>query len=106
MTPQAQRQWLIIAGMAAITYLLRAGPLLAPRGRIDGRIEQRLRYLPPALFAALIVPSLLAPAGTLEGGVRLWAGLLGLAAGWRTRSIPVTIVAGLGTFALLRWLGV
>lgn len=103
MTP-AERHWLTIAGMAVITYVLRAAPMIAPPGRIDARIERRLRYLPPALFAALIVPSLLAPAGTLQGGIRLWAGLLGLAVGWRTRSIPATIVAGLGTFALLRWL--
>jgi branched-subunit amino acid transport protein len=101
MTP-AGSHWPIIAGMAVITYALRAAPMIAPWGRIDPRIEQRLRYLPPALFAALIVPSLLAPAGTLEGGVRLWAGLFGLAVGWRTRSIPVTIVAGLAAFALLR----
>jgi branched-subunit amino acid transport protein len=100
----AQSHWTIIAGMAAITYVLRAAPMMAARWRIDARIEPRLRYLPPALFAALIVPSLLAPAGTLEGGVRFWAGLLGLAVGWRTRSIPVTIVAGLAAFALLRWL--
>lgn len=104
MTP-AGGHWPIIAGMAAITYALRAVPMIAPWGRIDARIEQRLRYLPPALFAALIVPSLLAPAGTLQGGVRLWAGFFGMAVGWRTRSIPVTILAGLGTFALLRWLG-
>ncbi len=58
------------------------------------------------LFAALIVPSLLAPAGTLQGGVRLWAGLIGLSAGWFTRSIPITIIVGLGVYALLRWLGV
>ena len=95
--------WLVIVGMAVITYALRSLPLIARWGRIDVRIEQRLRYLPPALFAALIVPSLLAPAGTLVGGVRLWAGLLGLAVGWRTRNIPVTILAGLGAFALLRW---
>jgi branched-subunit amino acid transport protein len=103
MTP-AGSHWLIIAGMAVITYALRAAPMLAPWRRIDPRIEQRLRYLPPALFAALIVPSLLAPAGTLEGGARLWAGLIGLAVGWRARNIPATIVAGLGAFALLRWL--
>jgi branched-subunit amino acid transport protein len=98
------RHWVIIAGMAAITYALRAAPVIAPWRRIDARLERRLRYLPPALFAALIVPSLLAPAGTLEGGVRLWAGLVGLAVGWCTRSIPLTILAGLSAFALLRWL--
>lgn len=98
--------WPAIVGMAAVTYALRAAPLLAPTRRNDARLEQRLRYLPPALFAALIVPSLLAPGGMLQGGIRLLAGLFGLAVGWRTRSIPVTIIAGLGAYAVLRWLGV
>lgn len=97
--------WPAIIGMAAVTYALRAAPLLAPARRIDARLEQRLRYLPSALFAALIVPSLLAPAGTVQGGFRLAAGVFGLLVGWRTRSIPATIVAGLGAYALLRWLG-
>lgn len=105
MTHWAPSHWVIIAGMAVITYVLRAAPLVIPWRRIDPRIERRLSYLPPALFAALIVPSLLAPAGTLQGGIRLWAGLLGLAVGWRTRSIPITILAGLGTYALLGRLG-
>jgi len=71
---------------------------------MDVALERWLRYLPPALFAALIVPSLLAPRGTLETGPRLWAGLVGVAIGWRTRSIPATIAVGLGTFALIRWI--
>lgn len=92
--------------MVSLPISSRAAPLLAPARHIDMRIGQRLRYLPPALFAALIVPSLLAPAGTLQGGVRLWAWLIGLGAGWFTRSIPITIIVGLGVYALLRWLGV
>jgi len=96
--------WPVIVAMAAITYVLRAAPLIVPMGRIEAGLERRLRQLPPALFAALIVPALLAPAGALLGGVRLWAGLLGLVVGWRTRSIPVTIAAGLSAYALLRWL--
>lgn len=95
--------WLVIAGMASITYMLRAAPLITSWGRVEAGVARHLRHLPPALFAALIVPALLAPAGTLDGGVRLWAGLVGLAAGWRTRSIPVTIVAGLVAYAVLRW---
>ena len=96
--------WPVIAGMAAITYVLRAAPLIASVGRVEAVVARNLRHLPPALFAALIVPALLAPAGTMQGGVRLWAGLAGLAAGWRTRSIPVTIVTGLAAYAFLRWL--
>lgn len=95
--------WFVIVGMAIITYVLRAAPLIASSGRVEAALARHLRHLPPALFAALIVPALLAPSGTMQGGVRLWAGLLGLAAGWRTKSIPVTIATGLAAYAFLRW---
>ncbi len=71
-------RWLVILGMAAVTYVLRALPLVVSWGKVDRVLERGLRYIPPALFAALIVPSLLAPAGTPETGPRLWAGLFGV----------------------------
>ena len=96
--------WSVILGMAAVTYALRALPFVLGRGGMDAALERWLRYLPPALFAALIAPSLLAPGGTLQIGPRFWAGLVGVVTAWRTRSIPATIVVGLGALAFLRWL--
>jgi branched-subunit amino acid transport protein len=96
--------WPVIVAMAAVTYALRVAPLVVVSDRLGTALERWLRYLPPALFAALIVPSLLAPAGAVQTGPRLWAGLVGLAIGWRTRSIPATIIVGLGMFAVFRWM--
>ena len=44
------------------------------------------------------------PGGGIEVGPTLWAGLVGAGVAWRTRSVALTIIAGLGGFACLHWL--
>ncbi|GIV98251.1 MAG: hypothetical protein KatS3mg057_2908 [Herpetosiphonaceae bacterium] len=94
--------WLILLGMALVTYATRALPLLTMRDVNSPLLERTLRYVPPAIFAALIAPALLAPEGSLEAGPHLWAGLAGVVAAWTTRNMALTIIVGLGIFALLR----
>ena len=65
-----------------------------------------LGYVPPAIFAALIVPALFAPSGSVEVGAALYAGLFGVLVAWRSRNMAITIIAGLAAFALLRAVGV
>ncbi len=97
--------WLILIGMALVTFVSRALPLVTMSGTPAPQLERVLRYVPPAIFAALIVPALIVPNGALEVGLTLWAGIIGgLVALW-TRSMALTILAGLLAFAALRWLG-
>lgn len=96
--------WLTIIGMGLATYATRVLPLLTLRGTPGPRLERVLRYVPPAIFAALIVPALLAPDGQLQLGASLWAGLIGAAVAYLTRNMALTILAGLASFALLRLL--
>ena len=98
--------WLTMLGMMLVTYLPRLLPLLSFRGNTHPLVDRALRYVPPAIFAALIVPELLVPDRQLQAGPALWAGLLGLLVAWRTRSMALTIVLGMGAFSLLRLLGV
>jgi branched-subunit amino acid transport protein len=93
--------WMTIVAMALVTYASRSMPLLTHWKAPHPFIERTLRYVPPAVLAALATPALLAPGSSLEVGPRLWAGLLGAAIPWRTESLPLTISAGLVTFALL-----
>ena len=94
--------WLILLAMAIVTYATRALPLLSPWREPHPSLQRVLRYLPPAIFAALIVPPIVMPGGSrMELGLTLWAGLVGAAVAWRTRSMALTIVAGLGTFSLI-----
>ncbi len=97
--------WLTIFGMALVTYACRALPLLSLRGAINPTLERFMRYVPPAIFAALITPDLLIPRGSLHLDAQLAAGLFGVAVAWFSRNMALTIAAGLLAFGLLRWLG-
>jgi branched-subunit amino acid transport protein len=97
--------WLTIGGMALATFATRFTPLLSMRGAPDPRVERVLRYVPPAIFAALIVPGLLMPRGQLTIGIEFWAGIVGALVAYWTRNVALTIVAGLLVFAILRWIG-
>ncbi len=95
--------WLTLAGMTAVTYATRALPFLG-RWFTHPALARALRHVPPAIFAALITSSLLQTGRPGPAAPRLLAGTLGLVIAWRTRSLPITLVAGLGAFALRNWL--
>lgn len=97
--------WATIAGMALATFAIRALPLATLQGAPPAWLERALRYVPPAIFSALVLPALLAPEGRLAAGPHVWAGLVGAAVAFRTRNMALTIVAGLAAYVLLRvWL--
>jgi branched-subunit amino acid transport protein len=91
--------WLILAGMALVTYLLRASFLLLPAGvQTPPLLRRALRYVPPAVLTAIWAPELFLSAQVLDlspGNERLLAGAVAIAVAWRWRMTSVTIVAGL-----------
>lgn len=92
----------VIALVAVGTYLLRASLLafVGPR-QLPERLEQALPLVGPAVMAALVVPAVLAPSGTLVLiGLRPAAAIVGAFVAWRWRSIPLVLAAGLGVAAL------
>jgi branched-subunit amino acid transport protein len=104
---------LIFVGMAVATYFTRY-TMIAVLGRqttVPHRMEEPsllqrwLRYVPPAVLAALIAPAVLAPRGHLEIGLAVWAVLAGGVIAWRTRSVLWTILGGMAVFWLCRGLG-
>jgi branched-subunit amino acid transport protein len=95
----------IFFGMALVTYFTRY-TMIAALGREMPMLARRwLRYVPPAVLAALVVPAALAPEGRLEIGLPAWAVLAGAVFAWRTRSVLWTILGGMAAFWLLRLLG-
>jgi len=97
--------WLTIAGMAVATFAIRALPMLSMQRTPPAWLDRMLRYVPPAIFAALVVPALLMPEGMLAAGPHLWAGLVGAVVAFGTRNMALTIAAGLLAYALFRvWL--
>jgi branched-subunit amino acid transport protein len=96
-------EWLLIAGMAGVTFAVRY-PVLALVSRItlpDWAIRA-LRYVPVAVLTAIIVPAVAAPDGqtvrTELANAHLYAGLLAAWIAWRTRSLLLTISAGMAVF--------
>ena len=61
---------LIFLGMALATFFTRYAMIAALGREMSPLLRRWLRYVPPAVLAALIVPPVLAPQGDLEAGLR------------------------------------
>jgi len=94
----------IFLGMALATYFTRYTMIAALGREMSPLLRRWLRYVPPAVLAALVAPAALAPQGRLEIDTHAWAVLAGAVVAWRTRSVLWTIVGGLAAFWLLRLL--
>jgi branched-subunit amino acid transport protein len=91
--------WATIAGMAVVTYLLRASFLLLPPSvETPALLRRALRYVPAAILTAIWAPELLLDNQVLHLSLeneRLLAGAVAIAVAWRWHSTSVTIAAGL-----------
>lgn len=102
----ATTTWLIILGLAAGTYLLRLSFIQAWQWiEVPPALARALRYVPPAVFAALVLPALTVSAGTIDlspGNPRLVAGILAAAVAWYSRSVILTLCSGMAALWLLQ----
>lgn len=99
--------WLTVIAMGLVTVAIRLVPILAlERFPIPPRLRQALRFVPPAVLSAIILPELLHPGGgPLDislGNLRLLAGLIAILVAWGTRNVLWTIAAGMGALWLLQ----
>ncbi len=97
--------WGIIVGGMVVTYGTRLSFIvLVPPERMPNLLRRGLRYVPSAILAALILPELVRPGGTLDLSLhngRLVAGAIAALAAWRFRNTWITIVAGMLALWLL-----
>ena len=94
----------VILGMAVVTYATRVLAIfLLPRW-LPPTLERFLGHIPAAVFAALLTPPLLAPEGTLSLGLPAVAAIPAAAVAWRARQVFPTILVGVGSYWLLRWM--
>ena len=98
--------WIVIILMGAVTYGLRLS-LIALMGRFEvpPLVSRGLRFVPPAVLSAIIVPELVQPTGALNlslGNLRLVAGVLAIFVAWRTRNVLLTVGAGMAGLWLLQ----
>ena len=91
--------WLALAGMVAVTFGSRyAG--LALHTELPGFWVRFLHFVPISVFAALVTPSL--EGGRGEAEIRVAGAVATGLAAWRTKSLGVSIAAGMIVFWLLR----
>jgi branched-subunit amino acid transport protein len=93
--------WLI-SGMAIVTFAIRY-PVLALSGRfkLSDRFLQILRYVPPAVLTAIVVPAVLMPENQLwlsYTNARLVGASAAVAIGVWRQNLLLTIVVGMAVF--------
>ncbi len=99
--------WLVMLAAGLLTYLTRLSFILL-WGKINIPIWllRSLRFVPPAVFTAIIFPELFLPQATLDislGNARLIAGILAALVAWKTRNIVLTILVGMSVLLLIQY---
>lgn len=100
--------WAAIVLIGVATYCLRLS-FIYLFGRIDTvppRLDRLLKFIPPAVLGALVAPAILVVRPTVSATLldeRVIAGLVAGAVAWRTENVFATIVAGMGTLWLFRF---
>lgn len=101
------KTWLAIAGVAAATFLLRASFIVfADPHRFPRAFREALRFVPPSVLAAIVVPGLLLVNGSIDltlSNPRWIAGLLAIVVAAITRTAFAAIACGMGALWALQW---
>ncbi|KXK21541.1 MAG: branched-chain amino acid transport [Chloroflexi bacterium OLB15] len=95
----------LVLGMAIVTFIVRYPVMvLVSKMPMPQPIADALRYVPPAVLAAIVVPAVLMPKGTIDispGNAYLIAAIVCIIVAWRTNNLVLTIILGMGT--MLGW---
>lgn len=98
--------WLTILGAGLCTWLLRLSFIeLWQWMSVPPLLNRALRYVPPAVLAALVVPALVRSGGPIDlspDNLRLVAGILAAVVAWFSRNVLLTLAVGMGTLWLLQ----
>ncbi len=106
MTAVSATLGLTILGMGIVTYAIRLS-LIVLLGRLEvpPLVRRALRFVPPAVLSALILPELLLPGGVLDlspANPRLLAGTLAALIAWRSRNALLAIGIGMAALWILQ----
>jgi branched-subunit amino acid transport protein len=101
-------EFLLITGMALVTFAIRY-PVLAMSGRIQlpSWFLQLLRYVPPTVLTAIVVPAVLMPNDQLwldHTNARLIGAIAAIGIGIWRKNLLLTIVIGMLVFLIWQWL--
>lgn len=98
--------FLMILGMGMVTYLPRLLPAWLLRGRqMPDFVVSWLKYIPVAILAALLFPSLVIQDGRMNLSTQnlyLWAAIPAIFTAWKTKNMFATVIVGMVIVALAR----
>jgi len=99
--------WLVLLLGGLITFGMRFSLIyLFGRFHVPDALRKALHYVPPAVLSAIIFPELFIRNETLNlslDNYRLMAGLVAILVAWFTKSILITILAGMLALFLLQF---
>jgi branched-subunit amino acid transport protein len=97
------RELLVLAAIGLGTYAMRAAFLVTARSQPPAIVARLLTHAGPAVLAAIIVPALIAPRGTVSAAESLPA-LAAAALAWflwrRTARLPLALFGGMSLWWL------
>ncbi len=99
--------WITVSAIGVGTYLIRLSFIGAVgTRRMPPWFERALKYVGPAVLAAISVPAILLAEGSLDvtpaGNPEVLASVAAGLTAWRTRNIAITFVVGMGTLWVLQ----
>jgi branched-subunit amino acid transport protein len=96
-----------LVGMALVTYIPRLIPAWFLRDKhLPAFLIAWLRYVPVAVLAALLLPSLLIEGDQINfstSNLYLWAAIPAGLVAWKKKSLFGTVILGMLVVAILRW---
>ena len=96
--------WIVILAVGALNYASRLSFIaFFARRSMPPLLARALRYVPPAMLMALIVPMVVAPMPAIETiNPRIPAAIIAVLVAWWTRSSLNTMAAGMASLWLLQ----
>lgn len=102
-------EFYLITGMALVTFAIRYTVLgVSDRLKLHPLLIEALRYVPPAILTAIVVPAVLMPEGnnleiTYTNG-RLIAAIAAILVGYWQKNLLGVIVVGMVVFLIWQWI--
>lgn len=99
--------WFVIITAGILTYLIRLSFILVfEHLKLPDWFSRGLRYVPPAVLSAIIVPELTHWNGKAINIIwtnpQIIAGIAAIWVAWRTRNVVITLAVGLVCFLVLQ----
>ncbi|MTI14067.1 AzlD domain-containing protein [Sansalvadorimonas verongulae] len=98
--------WLVIFAGGLGTFLARYSFFwLSDRKALPKEWVRVLRFVPPGVLGALIIPGVVVPSlhsGNVLLNPRVLAALISILVAWRTKNVMITFAAGMGSLWLLQ----